>query len=56
MAQEVEYRSTATKALRKLSRPDRERILAAIDGLPAGDVKVLLGSSDLLRLRLVLGE
>jgi mRNA interferase RelE/StbE len=51
MPRRVEYRSSAAKALRGLSRTDRERILAAIDGLPAGDVKVLLGSPGLLRLR-----
>lgn len=45
MPRDVEYRSAAAKALRRLSRPDRERIVAGINGLPAGDVKVLLGSS-----------
>ena len=51
MPRAVEYRSAAAKALRKLSRPDRDRMVAAINGLPAGDVKVLLGSRGLLRLR-----
>lgn len=47
----VEYRSSAAKALRKLSRTDRARIVAAINELPAGDVRILLGSPGLLRLR-----
>jgi mRNA interferase RelE/StbE len=51
MPRGVEYRSAAAKALGKLSRPDRDRILAAINRLPAGDVRVLLGSRGLLRLR-----
>lgn len=51
MPRRVEYRSAAAKALRRLPRTDRERILAAINGLPVGDVKVLLGSPGLLRLR-----
>lgn len=51
MPRQVEYRSAAAKALYRLSRPDRERIVTAINGLPAGDVKVLLGTSGTLRLR-----
>lgn len=51
MPRQVEYRSAAEKALRRLARPDRDRIVAAINGLPAGDVRVLLGSSGTLRLR-----
>ena len=47
----VELRPAAAKSLRRLSRPDRERILAAIEGLPAGDVKSLTGRPGEYRLR-----
>src|SRR5437870_9973795 len=33
----------ALKSLRRLSRPDRERIVRAIDQLPGGDVRPLQG-------------
>lgn len=39
------------KALRRLSRRDRERIAVAIDRLPDGDVKLLRGPERLWRLR-----
>lgn len=39
------------KDIRKLSRPDRERIVAAIDRLPAGDVRPLTGLPGAWRLR-----
>lgn len=39
------------KSLRRLGRKDRERIHAAIGGLPAGDVKRLRGPKRLWRLR-----
>ena len=41
----------ATKALRKLSRNERERILTAIERLPAGDVRSLKGRQGEWRLR-----
>jgi len=43
--------ATARKALQRLSRPDRERISRAVDRLPAGDVKPLVGLPDEWRLR-----
>jgi mRNA interferase RelE/StbE len=39
------------KSLRRLGRRDRERISAAIGGLPEGDVKLLRGAERLWRLR-----
>jgi mRNA interferase RelE/StbE len=40
------------KALRRLSRTDQERILAAIAKLPnEGDVRELVGGADIYRLR-----
>ncbi len=47
----VALRPAAAKALRRLSRPDRERILAAIERLPAGDVRSLTGRPGQYRLR-----
>jgi mRNA interferase RelE/StbE len=41
----------ALKQLRRLSRPDRERIERAIAKLPAGDVRRLQGGVDLWRMR-----
>jgi mRNA-degrading endonuclease RelE of RelBE toxin-antitoxin system len=42
---------TCLQSLRRLSRPDRERIVAAIEGLPAGDVRSLTGRPGEYRLR-----
>ncbi len=42
----------AAKALRKLPRNERERILAAIQRLPAGDVRSLKGRRGEWRLRI----
>jgi mRNA interferase RelE/StbE len=42
----------AAKALRKLPRNERERILAAIERLPAGDVRSLKGRRGEWRLRI----
>lgn len=41
----------AAKALRKLPRNERERILAAIERLPTGDVRSLKGRPGEWRLR-----
>jgi mRNA interferase RelE/StbE len=41
----------AAKSLRKLPRNERERILAAIERLPAGDVRSLKGRRGEWRLR-----
>jgi mRNA interferase RelE/StbE len=41
----------ATKTLRKLPRNERERVLAAIQRLPAGDVRSLKGRQGEWRLR-----
>jgi mRNA interferase RelE/StbE len=46
-----DLRPAAAKDLQRISRPDRERILAAIEGLPAGDVKRLTGRPGEYRLR-----
>lgn len=51
MPARIELRPEAAKSLRRLSRPDRERILATIAGLPAGDVKSLTGRPGEYRLR-----
>jgi mRNA-degrading endonuclease RelE of RelBE toxin-antitoxin system len=51
MPSAFELRPQAATSLRRLSRPDRERILAAIEGLPAGDVRSLTGRPGVYRLR-----
>lgn len=43
--------SAAAKTLRKLPRNERERILTAIERLPAGDVRSLKGRPGEWRLR-----
>ena len=45
-------RPAAVKSVSRLSRTDRERILAALDRLPEGDVRRLVGSVGLYRLRI----
>ena len=47
----IEIRGSALKDLRRLSRTDRERLAAAIDKLPAGDVRKLTGVERIWRLR-----
>jgi mRNA interferase RelE/StbE len=47
----VEIRPTALKSLKRLGRVDRHRLVDAIDGLPQGDTKRLVGGSGLWRLR-----
>jgi mRNA interferase RelE/StbE len=48
---EVVLAPGAVRDLRRLSRTDRERIAAAIDRLPAGDVRRLRGRTGEWRLR-----
>lgn len=43
--------AAALKQLRRMSRPDRERISRAIERLPEGDVRPLHGEEDVWRLR-----
>jgi mRNA interferase RelE/StbE len=40
---EIAFARTALKALDRLPRNERERIITAISGLPGGDVKKLQG-------------
>jgi mRNA-degrading endonuclease RelE of RelBE toxin-antitoxin system len=42
----IQIRPSALKALARFPRPDRERIVAAIDRLPAGGVRPLTGLPD----------
>jgi mRNA interferase RelE/StbE len=46
------FRPPVTKTLRRLTRNERERIIAAIERLPAGDVRRLTGRRGEWRLRL----
>ncbi|MGD1053667.1 MAG: type II toxin-antitoxin system RelE/ParE family toxin [Candidatus Dormibacteria bacterium] len=47
----IQIRAPALKTLRRLSRPDRERIRRAIDRLPLGDVRQLENQPGAWRLR-----
>ena len=47
----IELTSGAEKSLKRLSKPDRNRLRAAIDTLPVGDIKKLRGRSNQFRLR-----
>lgn len=47
----MRIRPAALKALSRLSRPDRDRVRAAIDRLPEGDVRPLAGLPGEWRLR-----
>lgn len=47
----VEIDPTAAKYLRRLDRPQRERLQHALATLPAGDVRRLAGEGGLWRLR-----
>lgn len=47
----IQLRASAEKSLRRLSRPDQERIRHAIDQLPLGDVRQLKGEPGAWRLR-----
>jgi mRNA interferase RelE/StbE len=49
---EVVLAPAAIRDLRRLSRTDRERIAAAIDRLPVGDVRRLRGRTPEWRLRI----
>lgn len=48
---EIDLAPAALRDLRRLSRTDRERIAAAIERLPAGDVRRLRGRAPGWRLR-----
>lgn len=43
---EISYSKSAVKAIEALDRPTKQRIRAAIEGLPEGDVKVMQGFQD----------
>ena len=47
----VEYAKVAVKVINSLDRPTKQRIRAAIEKLPEGDVRPLKGSSGSYRLR-----
>ena len=48
---DIQYARKAVKTINSMDRPTKARIKAAIDALPAGDVKVLQGSAGSYRLR-----
>ena len=47
----IEYSRTAVKVIESLDRKSKQRIKAAIEKIPNGDIKPLQGSSSLFRLK-----
>lgn len=47
----IHYSKRAVKAINSMDRPTKQRLKAAIEGLPAGDVKHLKGTNGSYRLR-----
>lgn len=48
---QISYAKAAVKAINSMDRPTKQRIRAAIEKIPAGDIKPLQGSSGSYRLR-----
>lgn len=48
---EIRYAKSAVKVINSMDRPTKQRIRAAIEKLPQGDVKTLKGSKGSYRLR-----
>ena len=47
----IHYAKRAVKAINSMDKPTKQRLKAAIEGLPAGDVKRLKGTDGSYRLR-----
>ncbi len=47
----IEFEKAALKFIQKQSKPQRVRIIQAIQKLPEGDIKKLQGNNDFYRLR-----
>lgn len=48
---QISYAKAAVKAINGMDRPTKQRIRAAIEKIPAGDIKPLQGSNGSYRLR-----
>lgn len=48
---EIQYSKQAIKYLKKLHKPKREQIIAAIEQIPQGNIKKMQGVEGLYRLR-----
>ena len=48
---QISYAKAVVKAINSMDRPTKQRIRAAIEKIPAGDIKPLQGSSGSYRLR-----
>lgn len=48
---EINYARAAVKVINSMDRPTKQRIKAALEQLPEGDVRPLKGSSGTYRLR-----
>ena len=49
---EIRYSKAAVKVINSMDRPTKQRIRAAIEKLPEGDIKALKGSKGSYRLRM----
>lgn len=47
----IKYSKQAYKYLKKLHKPKRDQIIAAIEKIPDGDIKKMRGANDVYRLR-----
>lgn len=47
----IEYAKQAVKAISGMDRPTKQRIRAAIEAIPKGDIKPLQGAKNSYRLR-----
>lgn len=47
----ISYSKAAVKVIEAMTRDEKQRIKAAIEGIPNGDIKPLQGSTSLYRLR-----
>lgn len=49
---EIKYSKQAYKYLKRLHKPKREQIIAAINDIPAGNIVKMQGAANLYRLRI----
>ena len=47
----IEYSKKSIKAINGMDRPTKQRIKAAVEGIPNGDIKPLKGADGSFRLR-----
>lgn len=52
MKMKIEYAKRAVKVINSLDKPTKQRIRTAIEKLPDGDVRPLIGSNGTYRMRI----